>query len=59
MGVRESDVHDGGLHVVHLADVMLDFVLGSEQLIERKAVIDFNPHYRMAADDSSEEEKAY
>ena len=47
MGIGESDVHDGGLHVVHLADMMLDFVLGSEQLIERKAVIDFNPHYRM------------
>ena len=59
MGIRESDVHDGGLHVMHLADVMFDFVLGSEQLIERKAVIDFNPHYRMAADDSNEEEKAY
>ena len=59
MGIGESDVHDGGLHVVHLADMMLDFVLGSEQLIERKAVIDFNPHYRMAADDSNEEEKAY
>ena len=59
MGIRESDVHDGGLHVVHLADMMLDFVLGSEQLIERKAVIDFNPHYRMAMDDSNEEEKAY
>lgn len=59
MGIRESDVYDGGLHVMHLADVMLDFVLGSEQLIERKAVIDFNPHYRMAADDSNEEEKAY
>ena len=58
MGIRESDVHDGGLHVMHLADMMLDFVLGSEQLIERKAVIDFNPHYRMAADDSNEE-KAY
>ena len=58
MGIGESDVHDGGLHVVHLADMMLDFVLGSEQLIERKAVIDFNPHYRMAADDSNEE-KAY
>lgn len=59
MGIGESDVHDGGLHVMHLADVMLDFVLGSEQLIERKAVIDFNPHYRMATDDSNEEEKAY
>lgn len=59
MRIRESDVYDGGLHVMHLADVMLDFVLGSEQLIERKAVIDFNPHYRMAADDSNEEEKAY
>ena len=58
MGIRESDVYDGGLHVMHLADMMLDFVLGSEQLIERKAVIDFNPHYRMAADDSNEE-KAY
>lgn len=59
MGIGESDVHDGGLHVMHLADVMLDFVLGSEQLIERKAVIDFNPHYRMATNDSNEEEKAY
>lgn len=56
IGIGESDVHDGGLHVVHLADVMLDFVLGSEQLIERKAAVDFNPHYRMATDDSSGEE---
>lgn len=30
MGVGESDVHDGRLHVTHLTDVMLDFVLGSE-----------------------------
>ena len=30
MGIRESDVHDGGLHVMHLADMMLDFLLGSE-----------------------------
>lgn len=30
MGIGESDVHDGGLHVMHLADVMLDFLLGSE-----------------------------
>lgn len=30
MGIRESDVYDGGLHVMHLADVMLDFLLGSE-----------------------------
>ena len=30
MGIRESDVHDGGLHVMHLADMMFDFVLGSE-----------------------------
>ena len=58
MGTRERDFDYGGLHVMHLADMMLDFVLGSEQLIERKAVIDFNPHYRMAADDSNEE-KAY
>ena len=30
MGIRESDVYDGGLHVMHLADMMLDFLLGSE-----------------------------
>ena len=30
LGIRESDVYDGGSHVTHLADMMLDFLLGSE-----------------------------
>ena len=40
----EVEVHDGRLHVVHGAEMVLDLVLGGEQLLQRQAGVHFHPH---------------